>query len=146
MIQTTNKKNMRTLFDIKTPVPFDSDVFEKMRASALEVLKDKKTDRYAQVIVALTENGNEHCIFVPNAMAEEKTVEKALIEKLIAESDTVITHLLCLWHDGEYNMDIPSFDFRILLLDMNETNLNTKIFVNAANGPSTILLRVTVNK
>ena len=137
---------MRSLFDIKTPVPFDSDVFEKMRASASEVLKDKKTDRYAQVIVVLTERGNEHCIFVPNALTEEKADEKSLIEKLITESDTVITHLLCLWHDGENSIDLPSFDFRDMLVDMNETNLNTKIFVLTKDGYSSILLRYTVNK
>ena len=137
---------MRTLFDIKTPVPFDSDVFEKMRASALELLSDKEKSKNAQAIVALTESGNEHCIFVPNAMAEEKTVEKALIEKLIAESDTVITHLLCLWHDGECSIDIASFDFRTMLINMNEANLNTKIFVLTKDGYSSILLRYTVNK
>lgn len=137
---------MRALFDVKTPVPFDSDVFEKMRAAALELLSDKEKSKNAQAIVALTENGNEHCIFVPNAFTEEKADEKALIEKLIAESDTVITHLLCLWHDGECSIDIASFDFRDMLLNMNEANLNTKIFVLTKDGYSSILLRYTVNK
>lgn len=43
-----------------------------------------------------------------------------LIEKLKEQGDTQVTHLVAMWQQG--GIDIPSFDFRQALIDLNEKN------------------------
>jgi len=133
---------MKSMLDIKKPLPFDEKLFNKMSAIAKESLEEAKKQQYTQSIVLLTSCGGEYCSVITNALSAEKTDESALIERLIAANDTCMSLILCMWGDG--NIDIPSFAFRKMLCKLNPDNLNAGILVNTFNGYSAIKLGNTM--
>lgn len=133
---------MKSMFDIKNPLPFDEKLFNKMSAIAKESLEEAKKQQYTQSIVLLTSCGGEYCSVITNALSAEKTDEADLIERLIAANDTCVSSILCMWGDG--NIDIPSFAFRKILCELNPDNLNAGILVNTFNGYSAIKLGNTM--
>ena len=61
---------------------------------------------------------------------------------LFTGKDTEIGFVLCMWLD--VNIDIPSFAFRKLLLESNEKNADTTLFVMTGGGVSEIKLSATM--
>lgn len=113
-----------------------------MKNTALETLRGKEEKEYAQAIVLLTAKGNKYAAFVENVLTVNKKDEKALIEKLEKAEDTKVEFLLCLWQEGA--LDLPSYDFRKMLIGLNPQNTDSAIFVMKGNGPSVIELGITV--
>ncbi len=113
-----------------------------MKKAADEILFNTEKKQYTQAIVLLTSCGNEYNAVIENALSVEKSDEKALLDKLIAASDTRIDHILCLWHEG--SVDIPSYDFRKMLCALNSDNENSNIFVMTQDGYSVIKLGSTL--
>ncbi len=130
------------MFEIKSPLFFDEGIFTKLKNTADEILLNTEKKQYTQAIVLLTSCGNEYSAVIENALSVEKSDEKALLDKLIAASDTRIDHILCLWHEG--SVDIPSYDFRKMLCALNSDNENSNISVMTQDGYSVIKLGSTL--
>lgn len=133
---------MRSIFDIKNPLPFDEHLFKRMSAIAQNALKEAEKQQYTQAIVLLTVSGREYCSVITDAMSSEKKEERALIDSLITYKDTCVSSVLCMWSDG--NTDIPSFAFRKMLFELNSENLNAGIFVKTFNGYSILKMGNTM--
>lgn len=130
------------MFEIKNPLVFDESIFSKLKNVADKILLNTGKNQYTQAIVLLTSCGNEYSAVIENALSVEKRDEKALLDKLIAASDTKIDHILCLWHEG--SVDIPSYDFRKMLCELNPDNANSGIFVMTQDSYSVIKLGNTL--
>ncbi len=98
-----------------------------MMVTANTVLKDAECEQFTQAIVLLSAAGNEYSAVIKNVLAEEKTDEKALLERLKKADDTEIRYCLCMWQNG--SIDIPSFAFRDMLCELNPKNSETQSFV-----------------
>ncbi len=133
---------MRSLFEIKNPLVFDESIFTKLKNTADEILLNTEKKQYTQAIVLLTSCSNEYSAVIENALSVEKSDEKALLDKLIAASNTKIDLILCLWQDG--SVDIPSYDFRKKLCVLNPDNADSGIFVITRDGYSVIKLGSTL--
>lgn len=127
---------MKSVFDIKESLMFDAVVFEQMKRSASCLLADTEDGKYTQVIVLLSEAGGEYAKVIVNALSENKSEEKELLERLSQAKDTVVTRVLCMWQDG--GIDLPSMAFRKLLCELDPKNGESGIFVSTADGFSVI--------
>ena len=97
---------MQTLFDIKTRLPIDVDVFEEMRKMAeAELSSNTEAGKYTQAVVLLSAKGNKYRVRIQNALSEEKEQETSLFERMRNLNDTEIYYVLCMWQD-KY-IDIP---------------------------------------
>ena len=96
----------------------------------------------AQAIVLRSAGGNEYSTIIRNALSEDKMDEKSLLRKMQEAKDSEICFVLCMWQDN--CVDIPSFAFRKLLLESNEKNSDTTLFVMTADGVSEMKLSVTM--
>lgn len=105
----------------------DNKTFERMMVTANTVLKDAECEQFTQAIVLLSAAGNEYSAVIKNVLSEEKTDEKALLERLKKADDTEIRYCLCMWQNG--SIDIPSFAFRDMLCELNPKNSETQSFV-----------------
>lgn len=105
----------------------DNKTFERMMVTANTALKDAECEQFTQAIVLLSAAENEYSAVIKNVLAEEKTDEKALLERLKKADDTEIRYCLCMWQNG--SIDIPSFAFRDMLCEMNPKNSETQSFV-----------------
>lgn len=121
---------------------FDSDIFEKMMGTARDILNNAEKGEYTQAIVLLSANGAEYAALIKNALSEDKSDEKALLERLTIANDTEIEYLLCLWQDG--GIDLPSYRFREMLYETDQRNTECKIFVLTQNGTSVVKLEKTI--
>ena len=130
---------MKTLFEIKEPLPFDEKIFDKLSANAKAALDGANKGEFTQAIALLTESGEVYCRLIQNVLDAEHIDEKKLIEKL---DGAKVSHILCMWQDGA--IDIPSRDFRKLLLQSNSDNAESGIFVRSAQGYSVIKLGNTM--
>lgn len=133
---------MRTFFELKNPLPFESDTFDKMKDAAFEILQGAEKGQYTQAIVILTASGNQYSGVIQNAISVDKTDQTKLIDRLVEAKDTEIHRILCLWQDG--GVDIPSFDVRNRLCRLNSANFDAGIFVMAKDGYSVIKLGITL--
>lgn len=133
---------MQTLFELKTNMPFDADIFERMKKTASDLLRNTEKEQYTQAIVLLSKKGNEYGTIIRNVLSEDKTEESALLEGLRAADDTEICYILCMW--GDACIDIPSFAFRARLCTANPQNTESKIFVMTQNGVSVMKLANTM--
>ena len=77
-----------------------------------------------QVIVVKTAKGNVR-FFANNVLDQKYEEEKEFVQKLVEEDDTVMEYIVCMWDD--FNLDLPSMNFRKLLLATNEENKQAKI-------------------
>ena len=59
---------MQSLFELKTALPFDEEVFISMKNKAFEVLSENEAHQYAQAIVVQTENGVMEAQYVKNVV------------------------------------------------------------------------------
>lgn len=123
-------------------MPFDAEIFDEMKNTALEILAGKEKKDYAQAIVLRTAGKNKYAAFIENALSAEKAEENALLERLIFAKDTEIEYILCLWQSRE--MDIPSHDLRKMIAKLNEKNSDSEIFVLTGSGISAIKLERTM--
>ena len=86
-----------------------------------------------QVIVVKTAKGNIR-FFANNVLDQKYEEEKEFVQKLVEEDDIELEYIVCMWDD--FNLDLPSMNFRKLLLEVNEENNNAKICLG--NGMRTI--------
>ena len=133
---------MQSLFEFKTKIPIDFDVYESMRKTSSELLHGTEDGQYTQAIVLFSATGNEYSTIVKNALSEEKAAERALLEALREAEDTAIRYVLCMWQDG--CIDIPSFTFRDMLCKQDPLNSDAIVFVMTAHGVSGIKMSETM--
>ena len=143
--ETGEKKeqHMQTLFELKTKLPVDMDVFKQMEKIAEAELSKAEPGRYTQAVVLLSNTGNEYSTLIKNALSKEKADETAFLEEIKNVNDTEICYVLCMWQ-ADKCIDIPSFDFRKLLCSLNPKNTEALLFVMTANGVSGIKVSTTM--
>ena len=134
---------MQSLFELKTKLPVDIAIFERMKKTAETELLKSEIGKYTQAVVLLSAKGNEYSILIKNALSEEKADETALLERIKNVNDTEICYVLCMWQ-ADKCIDIPSFDFRKLLCALNPKNTEALLFVMTANGVSGIKVSTTM--
>ena len=116
-------------------------IFEDMKNTAKNLLDGAEKAQYTQAIVLLSQR-NEYAAVINNAISKEKREEEALLKRLKDADDTEVRYLLCMWADG--NIDLPSFDFRKMLCEVSEKNIDTQIFVMTQNGVALKKLEATM--
>ena len=132
---------MKSLLELKTNKTPDLTVFACMKEKA-ELLSDAEKNQYTQAIVLYSAKGNEYSTIIRNALSKEMADEAFLLGKIQEANDSEIDFVLCMWQDQW--IDIPSFAFRKLLLDLNEKNSESALFVVTADGVSEIKLSETI--
>jgi len=133
---------MQSLFEPKTKLPIDVDVFEQMKKTAEAKLSRAEIGQYTQVVVLLSAMGNEYSTLIKDALSEEKADEADLFERMKNSNDTEICCVLCMWQDK--CIDIPSYAFRESLCALNPKNTETLLFVMTADGVSGIKISTTM--
>ncbi len=133
---------MQTLFEPKTKLPIDADIYEQMKKTAETELSGAETGQYAQAVVLLSATGNEYSTLIKNALSEEKEDETALLERTKNLNDTEIYCVLCMWQDK--CIDIPSYSFRKLLCALDPKNTKTLLLVMTADGVCGIKVSTTM--
>ena len=123
---------MRSLFELKTKLPFDSTVFCRLKETATGLLRDVERSRYTQAIVLYSVTGTEYGAVINNALSEEMAEETALLKKATLARDTEIRYVLCMWQDQ--SIDIPSYAFREKLCACNPKNKDSLLFVMTSDG------------
>lgn len=117
-------------------------IFDTLKQNAQEALLNAPKGENTQVILALTSEGAEYTEVIFDALTHEKLDEKKLVGRLEADGNPRISHILCMWHGG--SIDLPSFAMRKMLLELNEDNANSDIYVLTDNGYSTVKLSKTI--
>ena len=133
---------MHSLFELKAKIMFDLTIFECMKEKAIEMLSIADKSQYTQAIVLHSSTGNDYSTIIRNALSEEKADEESFIRKIQENQDSEMTFVLCMWQDQ--CIDIPSFAFRNLILNLNEKNSDSTLFVMTADGVSGIKLSATM--
>ena len=133
---------MQSIFELKNELPFDQNIFDRMKKTASAILQTAEKNEYTQAIVLLSSTGKEDGAIINNALTDGQGDTQELLEQLRLKNDVAVHRILCLWQDG--NIDIPSFAFRKMLCDLSPKNTETGIFVRMQNGFSTIKLEITM--
>ena len=133
---------MKTVFELKNELPFDKDLFDRMRKTASDILSDAEKEDYTQSVVLLSSEGKEYSMVIKNALSEDKIDEISLLGRLTSENNTEIYRVLCMWEDG--CIDLPSHMFRKMLCELNSKNRESGIFVKTKDGYSVIKLSITL--
>lgn len=133
---------MQYLFDPKIKNAPDFEIFKSMKEKAIELLSNTENCKYTQAIVLRSSKGNEYGTVIRNALSKERYDEQVLLQKIQDANDSTICFVLCMWQ--EQCIDIPSYDFRKTLLELNEENAEAMIFVMTACGASEIKLLSTM--
>ena len=133
---------MKTLFELKTHLPFDTDLLERLQKTASIMLKNAEQGQYTQVLILVSSTEKEYSAVIKNVLSEEHPEEKALLEELKANHDTTIDYILCMWQDG--CIDIPSWAFRKMLCSLDPKNADALLFVMTGNGVSAVRLANTM--
>lgn len=133
---------MQTLFELKTKIAPDPTVARRLREKAIELLSDTEKGQYTQAIVLHSATGQEYGTVIQNALSEEKTEETVFLREIRETKDSEIRFALCMWQD--FGIDIPSFAFRKLLLDINDKNSEATLLVMTEDGIGGIKLSTTM--
>ena len=133
---------MQYLFDHKIKNAPDFEIFKSMKEKAIELLSNTENCKYTQAIVLRSSKGNEYGTVIRNALSKERSDEQVLLQKIQDAKDSTICFVLCMWQ--EQCIDVPSYDFRKTLLELNEANAEAMIFVMTACGASEIKLLSTM--
>ena len=133
---------MQYLFDPKIKNAPDFEIFKSMKEKAIELLSNTENCKYTQAIVLRSSKGNEYGTVIRNALSKERYDEQVLLQKIQDANDSTICFVLCMWQ--EKCIDVPSYDFRKALLELNEENAEAMIFVMTACGASEIKLLSTM--
>ena len=131
-----------SLFELKNPIAVDLCLFEKMKKTATELLRDAEKGQHTQAVVLFSAQGNEYGRVIKDTIAEDISDEMALIESLKAADDTEIKYVLCKWQGN--GIDIPSYKFRKMLCALNSKNSKSLMFVMTKNGVSGIKMSETM--
>ena len=107
---------MKTLFELKTHLPFDTDLLERLQKTASSLLQSAAQSPYTQGLVLVSSTQKEYSAVIKDVLSEEHPEEKALLEELKANHDTTLDYVLCMWQDG--CIDLPSRTFRKMLCAM----------------------------
>lgn len=110
----------------------EADPMEKLCSVAEELLKNADKKPYTQTIVLYTSKNNGYGVLIKDALSEEKSDEKSLFELMTSNDDTKVTSLICIWHEGSF--DLPSCAFRQMLCKLNPENEEAKITFPKENG------------
>ena len=124
-----------------TTAQFDAALFEKMTAIARAALQGKNGNN-TQAIVLHTEKGADYCSVIQDALSADRTDENELLNQLIANGDTRVQYILCMWQNRE--VDLPSYAFRKLLLETDAENFDAEIFVCTENSYAAVKLGRTM--
>ena len=127
---------MKTIFELKAKIPYDPDTFETVRKAATDLLTNAKKENATQAIVLYSASGKTYRKIIENACSEDKKAEKELLAELKAAADTEIRYVLCMWQD--HNIDIPSFAFRRMLVELDPQNQDALLFVTTKEGIAVI--------
>lgn len=133
---------MQTLFESDIKVSFDKCIFENMRKTAVELLRNTEKNQYTQCISLFSSKEKEYTVIIKKALTNEKAEEESLLERLKKIEDTEIYYVLCMWQDE--CIDIPSYAFRKMLCDLNSKNYKSLLFVTTRNGISVKELSKTI--
>ena len=133
---------MKTLFELKNHLPFDTDLLERLQKAASIMLKSAEQGQYTQGLILISSTEKEYSAVIKDVLSEEHAEEKALLEELKANHDTTIDYILCMWQDG--CIDIPSWAFRKMLCSLDPKNADARLFVTTKNGVSVIKLANTM--
>ena len=133
---------MKSIFEPKNEIALDLTIFERMKGQATKLLSDIEKSEYTQAIILLSTTGNTYSSIIRNALSEGKADEASLLQQIQDAKDDEIHFVLCMWQDK--NIDIPSFSFRKSLLNANEKNSESMLFVMTADGVSATKLSTTM--
>ena len=125
-----------SLFELKNPIAVDLCLFEKMKKTATELLRDAEEGQHTQAVVLFSAQGNEYGAVIKDTIAEDDSDEVALIESLKAADDTEIKCVLCMWQGN--TIDIPSYRLRKMLRELNCQNAESLLIVMTFDGISGI--------
>lgn len=105
-------------------------------ANAELAILNEKIERLPdpQVIVLLTDRNRFY--------VAANDVDGTICEAMKREKDTKVIRILAMWKDG--SVDLPSFDFRDALIQMDERNLNAEMILNGMGGYHTKTLAVSM--
>lgn len=136
------RRTMQSLFEQKIKNAPDLETFKSMKEKAIELLSNADNCKYTQAIVLRSSKGNEYGTVIRNALSKERSDEQVLLQKIQDAKDSTICFVLCMWQ--EQCIDVPSYDFRKTLLELNEENAEAMLFVMTACGVSKIKLLSTM--
>ena len=90
--------------------------------------KELDSNKTAQQVIAVRTAKSAVYSFLNNDIVSGNTTDEEQFAKLLSgKEDTEITELLCMW--DTYNLDIPSQNFRKLLVNLNKENMKTKVLL-----------------
>ena len=101
-------------------------IFEELKEKAEQKIEIEQNA--VQIIVVRT-NKNSIYLFVNYRMGTEET---QFINSLLEKKDTIITELLCMWNSNE--LDVPSMNFRKMLMDLHPDNKKAKLLLQGSKG------------
>lgn len=78
----------------------------------------------SQVVVLCSKNGNVYTTI--------NDINGEICEKLIMNNDTKIVSVVCMWKNGQ--IDLPSYEFRNKLINLDICNNDTEIFLKAKDS------------
>ena len=131
-----------SLFELKNPIAVDMCLFEKMKKTATELLRDAEEGQHTQAVVLFSTQGNEYGRVIKDTIAEDISDEMALIESLKAADDTEIKYILCMWQGNA--IDIPSYRLRKMLCELNCQNAESLLIVMTFDGISGLKVAKTM--
>lgn len=103
--------------------------FETMIATARSILFEvhdhPATIPQPQVTLVYTANGNLYTTV--------NDIRGEIAATLRSEQDTLVLRLVTLWQDG--TLDVPSWNFRKALLDLNPQNAGAEILLQGQDAP-----------
>jgi len=90
--------------------------------------KELELNKTAQQVIAVRTAKNAVYSFLNNDIVSGNTTdEEQFAELLSGKEDTEITELVCMWNTSI--LDIPSQNFRKLLVNLNKENTKTKVLL-----------------
>ncbi len=116
--------------------------FEKMLSLAKSALNSVSCGDKTQVIVLLCEGGREYVAVIDDATTEYKFSEKQLLGKLEEDNCTTVNKIVCEWAQG--GLDVPSYDFRKMLCDLDGKNADTVMLLEGKDQLITKTVRQTM--
>lgn len=81
------------------------------------------------IIVFMTKNGNMCHVILPIFLEPESAA--ASLKALLPQDDNTVSAAACFFSEGD--LEIPAYAFRKALVDLNDANLGTLIFMNGEN-------------
>lgn len=110
----------------------NSEDFKELLTIAQNDISNVSAQQYAQSIVCITASGNIYHTVLGNACTKEKNAEKAFLQSLADNNDTVINRMVCMWSDK--SLDVPSHDLREMICALHPDNANAKILLQGDDG------------